>query len=455
MEDFKDQILQRFIDFIAQHHLVEPESKILLAVSGGMDSVSMCHLFHRSGIEFGIAHCNFRLRGHDADQDALFTKDLANDLQVPFFTVEFDTEKTASERKISIQVAARDLRYQWMEKIRAAHQYHSVATAHHINDSLETFMINFVRGSGIRGLMGIPLKNDHIIRPLLCFTREEIEQWVMSCNIAYREDSTNQEVKYTRNKIRHQIVPVLKEINPGIYRSFRSVKTIFEQTDDLIRHFMEVIYKKAVSKHQNKILIQIDKILEYPSVPLILYELLSPYGFSPPIVQDISKHLKSQPGKLFYSPTHTCLLDRDVLIVEPADQKTFCSGGQVYTFQENTLQVMLPDGILEGEKKTVPFTNSFITQPNEAYFDAKTLAFPLTIRHPQKGDYFYPLGLSGKKKISDLLTDLKIPRTQKQNVWLVTSGEQIIWVVGYRTDNRFRCKKNTTQIFHFKFTERP
>ena len=453
VENFKDLILQRFNDYIEKHHLIEPGSKVLLAVSGGMDSVSMCHFFHQSGIEFGIAHCNFKLRGNDADQDSRFTKNLASDLQVPFFSVEFDTKKTAAERKISIQVAARDLRYEWMEKIRAEHKYRSVATAHHTNDSLETFMINFVRGSGIKGLMGIPIKNDHIIRPLLCFTREEIEQWVMFCNIKYREDATNQEVKYTRNKIRHQVVPVLKEINPGIYKSFRSVQTIFEQTDDLIRHFIKEISKKAVSKHQNKILIQIDKVLEYPSLPLILYELLNPYGFNPPIVQDISKHLKSQPGKLFYSPTHTCLLDRDVLIVEPADHKTICKEERVYTIQENTLQIMLPDGILEGEKKTVPVNTSFITQPNEAYFDAKTLSFPLIVRHPQKGDYFYPLGLSGKKKISDLLTDLKIPRTQKQNVWLVTSGEQIIWVMGYRTDNRFRCKKNTKQFFHFKFTK--
>ncbi len=451
MENFKDQILGRFNDFIAQHHLVEPGSKVLLAVSGGMDSVTMCHLFHLSGIEFGIAHCNFRLRGRDADQDARFTKGLANDLQVPYFTVDFDTKKTAAERNISIQVAARDLRYEWMEKIRAKHQYQTIATAHHINDSLETFLINFARGSGIKGLLGIPVKNDHIIRPLLCFTREEIEQWIMFSNLAYREDSSNNEVKYTRNKIRHQVVPVLKQLNPGIYKSFRSVQTIFEQTDGIIQYFMEEVSKQAVSKKQNKTFIQIDKILQYPSVPLIIYELLLPYGFSPPVVQDISKQLKSQPGKLFYSPTHICLLDRDVLIVEPVDHKLQCAGKQVYTFQENSQQIILPDGILEAEKKPAFAYKSFNTLPSEAYFDAKTLTFPLTIRHPEKGDYFYPFGMSGKKKISDLLTDLKIPRTQKQDVWLVTSGEQIIWVVGYRTDNRFRCRKSTNQLFHFKF----
>lgn len=450
MENFKDQILQRFRDFIKQQQLIEPGSKVLLAVSGGMDSVAMCHLFHQSQIEFGIAHGNFKLRGDDADKDEDFTRKLAHDLQVPFYSVVFETKKISEKRRISIQVAARDLRYEWLEKIRSENQYHTIATAHHTNDNLETFLINFIRGSGVKGLKGIPLKNNHIIRPLLCFTREEIGQWVKSGNVAYREDISNQQVKYTRNRIRHQILPVLKEINPGIYNSFRSVQKILEQTDELIQHFIAEISKKSVIRHHNKILIHIDEITRYPSVPLIIYELLHPYGFSSAIVSDIAEHLNSQPGKLFYSPSHTCLLDRNVLIVEPRNPKEINSK-EKHISQESAFLLHLSEGTLKGEKKQVAALGSFSTDPNQAYFDAQSLTFPLTLRHPKEGDFFYPLGLSGKKKISDFLTDCKIPRTQKQKIWLVTSGEQIIWVVGYRTDNRFRIKKNTKHFYHFQF----
>ncbi len=435
---------EQFSSFIEKKNLIPAGHKTLLAVSGGMDSLVMTHLFSLTGREFGIAHCNFKLRGKDSDNDEVFVKKIAEKFSVPFFSTAFDTIEQSHTTGDSVQMTARQLRYEWLEKIRKDNNYNFVATGHHHDDNIETLFINIVRGAGIRGVQGIPLKNQNIIRPLLFAARSEIEQFAKDHNIKYHEDASNKENKYARNKIRNQVIPVFEEINPNfrdsINRFFENISLPYE----CYSNHIEQIKKDLVISDGNKYIISIYKLqqLHYPAT--LLLEILKPFGFNVATVSDIVASFKKQPGKVFYGHGYSLVKDRDCLILFP---ETDNNNREVVYVDDKQDEVNLQNIKLEITKLEV--TKDFLLSTNKklAYLDYDKLQFPLKIRRWQKGDAFKPFGMDGNKKVSDFLIDKKISVDKKEAVYVLCSGENIAWVVGYRIDERFKIEKNSKRCY--------
>ncbi|TVQ82465.1 MAG: tRNA lysidine(34) synthetase TilS [Bacteroidetes bacterium] len=439
----------KFTQFIFKNKLFLPHEKILLAVSSGMDSVVMTDLFKTAGYHFAIAHCNFKLRGSDSDKDEVFVGELASRLGTEFFTRSFNTKSFAKEKGISIQMAARELRYAWLENIREKHGFSWIATAHHRDDNTETIIYNLTRGTGLKGLQGIPVKNGKIIRPLLNFNREEIEWYIKINSLAYREDLSNREDKYTRNKIRNKIIPLLKEINPAVHKSVQELSEISSKTYRLLDYFISRDFKSHVYEKDGKTFIPVKLLFEYPEREIIIYELLKDFGFKSPEIDEIALSLEKQAGKLFFSQDYVCLKDRDYLIISQraTDEKT-----EIFIHSDQK-EIPFSRGLMRMQTLDIDEINDFKADSNIAYLDFSLLKFPLKLRNPKEGDYFVPFGMSGKKKISDFLTDMKIPRTEKSKVWLLTSDDKIVWVVGLRIDNRFRVKKTTQKLLEIKLLD--
>ncbi len=453
-------MLQRFKDFIAKENLFLQTDKILIAVSGGMDSIVLCHLFHEAKLTFGIAHCNFDLRGKESDEDEKFVKGLTKKYNVAFYSKTFDTTSYSKENGISIQMAARDLRYTWFEKVRKEGGYNFIATAHHQNDVVETILINLIKGTGIAGLHGILAKKDNIIRPLLFATREEIEKYATEHKLKYREDSSNQSDKYLRNKIRNQVIPILKEINPKLE------KTFMENIDRT--KFAEALYKSKIESLKASIkfdyngadafyIFKLNKkgIKEFKTS--ILYELLSPYNFNQDVINDISKATDNPvTGKQFFSPTHRIFINRDHLMIDPIetlyDDKEFHfekmdKDCRAYFLEADYFGMMIKERILEN------ITDNLQTK-NDYHLNEASILYPLTIRRWKAGDFFYPLGMNNKKKISDFLIDNKVPLNKKENTFVVLSGNDIICVLGHRIDNRYRITPFTKKVLTIHYTEK-
>ncbi len=438
--------ITRFQSFITENKLFVNGDRILLAVSGGVDSVALCYLFFLSKYNFGIAHCNFQLRGEASDKDELFVKNLAEKLRVPFFSTRFQTQEFAETHKISIQMAARELRYEWLEKIRQHNDYQWIATAHHLNDSIETFFYNFVKGTGIRGLHGIPIQNNDIIRPLSFATKQEIVIFAKEHDIAFREDESNEKDVYARNKIRHQVVPVFKELNPDFeaiaannLKHIREAKFLYDIAIDYLK-------KEIISEDNNRIKINLTKLADYQfAASTLLYEWLKPLHFN---TDQITQMLTAEVGALFYSPTHRLLIDRTHFIIE---KSTFVTTNEQFVIPAGVQQFNTNVGILTIEYKTHP-PDTFPHDPFIVYLDAEKLTFPLTLRHWQAGDVFYPLGLSGKsQKLQDFFTNRKLSRFEKERVWLLESGGQICWIIGYRLDERFKISEHTKSYWIIQF----
>jgi len=431
-------------NFIRENKLFNPKQSILLAVSGGMDSVMMCHLFRQSKFSFGIAHCNFKLRGKESDDDEKFVKQLAQSIGVPFYHKTFDTSNYAKGKGISIQMAARDLRYNWFEEIKKTHHYNFIAVAHHKDDEVETFFINLLRGTGIAGLHGIAPKTNHIIRPLLFTTRTEIEKYVKAHHIKYREDSSNSSDKYLRNKIRHQIIPLLKEINPQAEQTIGEDIQRIKETEQIVKTYIDGLTKILFKTKNNQIFISINEIKKLNLVNAVLFELLKPFGFSGDIVEQIIRGLNGISGKQFYSETHRITKDRNHLIIEDLAEI------------EKTIAPVLISEKVQAIRKPVSmsFKKAYrnidlkkFQKADIACIDYDKLKFPLLIRKWENGDYFYPLGMKQKKKLSDFLIDKKIPRSAKEKILVLCSEDKIIWVIGQRLDNRYRITDGTKKIF--------
>ena len=441
-------MIHSFLENIENNKLFDKSDKVLLAVSGGMDSVIMAHLFSQAGLNFSIAHCNFQLRGEASDEDEKFVEGLARNFQVQYFSKSFDTLAYAAQQGISTQMAARELRYGWFEELRKTNGFSYIATGHHKDDHSETVLINMVRGTGLSGLQGIRKKWGHIIRPLWDFTRKEISQYCNESEIQYREDTTNMETNYIRNKIRHQVIPHLKEINPSFNDSMVKLSSIAEQTGELLHYLLEKQFELFVKKKEQKLWIEINRLQLLPCASLVLYHLLNPYGFQGAVVDEIIGSLAGQPGKKFFSASHLCLRDREYLMVSPLEQKADFQqipidklAGEV-SFPEGKLQLFLHEAFrIEQIKK----------EHNVAFLDAEKLQFPITLRTLKEGDYFYPFGMSGKKKLSDYFVDEKVPLTGKQNKWLLCIGEDIVWVIGMRTDERYRITQPVCKALEVKF----
>jgi tRNA(Ile)-lysidine synthase len=440
-------MLDKFNSFITANQLCKKNDKILLTVSGGIDSMVMAHLFHRSNFKFTVAHCNFMLRGEESDEDEAFVEKLAkNDFKTEFFVAHFETEDYAKDQKLSIQQAARELRYKWFEEIRLANKLRHIATAHHLDDQLETFFINLMRGTGISGLSGIPLKQNRIIRPMLFTNRAEIEEFAHKNMLPFRNDSSNQSDKYLRNKIRLKLFPLLEDINP-VFRDTISQSILNLKSTELI--YKEQIQKLNLKKcdKNGEIRIEIDKLKTLEPGLHYLFELISEYGFNRSGCSDIFKSLDGISGKQFFSPTHTLIRDREHLIIYP--NQIIMEHTSEYLIMSGATEISDPMHLkLEEIKNTGDLE---LNNGNDvAMLDFDRLTFPLVIRRWQEGDFFYPLGMKSKKKLSDFFIDNKMSIKEKSDIWLLCSCKEIVWVIGIRIDERYKVRPKTSNILMIK-----
>ncbi|HET6244149.1 MAG: tRNA lysidine(34) synthetase TilS [Bacteroidetes bacterium] len=436
---------EKFINYIHQHKLFSKKDKILLGVSGGMDSVAMCELFFIAGFDFGIAHCNFQLRAEESAEDEKFVKQLALKYNVPFFCIQFQTSKVAASSKVSTQMAARKLRYDWFEKIRMEHKYSHVAVAHHSDDDVETFFINLLRGTGLAGLAGINPKRGYLVRPLLFASRNEIEQFIHSGNLIYREDSSNSSSKYIRNKVRHNLIPLMKQINPSITKTVKDEIYRLKQANQIFMQAIEekkrkLLFKSATDASYS---LAIDELKKLDPLQTWLYEFLSPFNFNIESVNEIISAFDSISGKQFFSSSHRIVKDREFLIISPIPQ---IKPVEATLIEEHTQKIDSPFNIeFIKIKKNDAF--KIIAKPEIAFLDLAKIEFPLQIRKWKLGDKFIPLGMTGYKKISDFLIDLKISVIDKEQVYVLQSGNDIAWIIGHRLDNRFKISKETEQVY--------
>lgn len=425
----------------------------LLAVSGGLDSMVLWDLFERSGLPYGIAHCNFQLRGEASDQDESFVMSQAAELKVPFFSTQFDTRAYAQKNQISIQEAARNLRYAWLGTKRDAENYTFLVTAHHLDDSLETFLYNFTKGSGLKGLLGIPEKNGNIIRPLLSISREALELYYQSRGLQHREDASNAGDHYQRNKLRHHVLPVLYEINTGLADRFLRNTTILQETYHLFQEHVQYWKEKVWEQRGDQIHLHLSTLRDHPALATLLYEWLQSCQFHPDQTQQMADSFRrQQTGARFFSSSHELLINRATLIIK----QRITQIKEHYSIPKGIQQVQLKDGLIHfryhrGQPGTLPRSQW------DAFLDAEKLEFPLQLRRWKAGDKFSPLGMDGKhKKIQDLFTDRKLSRFDKEQVWLLTdTSDQICWVVGLQVDDRFKITTTTKAYYQISFRKHP
>lgn len=435
--------LQSFRSFISLHQLFTPDQRILLAVSGGKDSVLMVHLFKLAGVDFGIAHCNFNLRAEESQRDEAFVRMLAATLVVPFHVTHFNTKAYAKAHRCSTQMAARDLRYQWFEDIRMQEGYAAVALAHHQNDAIETMLINLTRGTGVSGLHGIAPKRGTLIRPLLFLTRSSIEDIIRRENIDFVEDSSNLSDHYARNKIRLKVIPQLKDINPNLEHTFAQNIQRFQDAEAIIQQRVEQLKAEMVNKTSTGIVIDVAALHRLQPQKLLSYELLKPYGFTESLVGEILESLGKQSGTSFYSSSHRLTLDRQRLIISAIDHTTITN----LLIHPTDREVKLPhQTIYINYAEGNAFTND-----GRAYVDEALLIYPLVLRGRQPGDVFMPLGMKTFKKLSNFLVDEKVPLPVKDKVPLLINGNgAIIWVAGLRQDNRYKVSATTKKVAIFE-----
>lgn len=438
-----------FRSFILDQELFDPDDPVLLTVSGGVDSVVMTRLFSECGFRFGIAHCNFQLRGSESDKDEDFVRNLASDSGVPFFNRAFDTEKLAREQGISIQMAARDLRYKWFEETRQQNNYQYIATAHHLDDQAETILINLIRGTGIAGLHGILPKTGRLIRPLMFASREQIESYAGQHAILFRNDSSNDDVKYQRNRIRHQLLPVINEMNPDFPEKLQGTINRIREAEKAAFAQIEQWKRENLSILPDKITFSATMLLETGFPSLILYSVASPMGFTESQLQNILECLSDTRIKKFFSTTHQFVINRKSIVI--SRRTTNVSDNDIIINDFNDV-LEISDPLPLKFKKVVNSDDFRISaDPWRASLDLDRLAFPLIIRKWRKGDVFRPFGMKGRKKISDLFIDQKFSEEEKENCRLLCSGPDILWVMGIRIDHRFRITADTSRILDIFF----
>jgi len=427
----------RFLKYITENSLFDKKSKILLALSGGIDSICLADLLVTLNYDVEFAHCNFQLRGIESNQDQHFVKSLSMKYEVPYHTIDFDTKEYALQHKVSHQMAARDQRYVWFEKIRSEISADFIAIAHNSDDNIETFFINIIRGSGIKGLLGIKNKINFIVRPLMFSSRDEIIKYVTNNDLNYREDSSNSSDKYLRNKIRHNLMPLLKEMNPSIGKSISKELSILNNINS--------VYKETIHKNLNKIIINEDdriiiskvKLLSLSPLDVYVYEIFSPYGFSD--LRNISNTITKGSGKQFFSPTHKLLFDREYIFLSKIIEKETIET----SIDSSVISIEIPIKMCFCVTHEVDYNDNI----NNAYLDFEKLQFPLTIRAWKKGDKFIPLGMSCYKKLSDFFIDIKLSLLDKEKVYLLCSGKDIVWVIGYRIDDRYKVTSKTKKMY--------
>lgn len=420
-----------FTKHVNDKNLFSTTDQLLLAVSGGVDSVVLAHLLKFYGAHFTLAHCNFKLRGQDSDADENFCRDLALQLGVNIYVNEFDVKAYCSKHKVSVQMAARDLRYQWFDQLITKHHFDFLLTAHHASDSIETLFINLLRGTGINGLKGVPEKSGNRVRPLLPFLKDTLVKFANDHSIRYRNDKSNEEEKYGRNILRLSIIPALKNINPGLEQTFLENIRNFKEEAEIVDQFLNQKVKEFLTKKDQQSYIDKSILKKEKYKRSVLHHVLGPWGFNDSQLTDIIENIMHNglTGKIFRSNTHELVIDRNYIIIKPIIEKFF-SKVLIQSLEDLSAINLL------SFKRISSFTKA---NKNEIILDTDRLIFPLTIRNSLRGDKFRPFGMSGFKLLSDYFKDEKLNKFEKENCKLLVNGNgEIIWVIGYRTDDRYK-----------------
>lgn len=433
-------MLDQLKAYILKEKLLATSQRILLAASGGLDSTVLAHLLVRAGYEIAIAHAHFGLRGEESDRDAQFTASLASALKVPFYIKYFDTEAYAATHQCSIQVAARELRYAWLESLRQEQELDLIATAHHMQDNVETVWMNLSKGTGIAGLHGILPKQDKLIRPLLFAARKEIAAFAAAEQITFVEDSSNLTDKYTRNYFRHQVLPAIEQAFPEAVKNTAASIERFREAEILYQQALDVHRKKLLEQRGQEYFIPVLKLQKTQPLQTILYELLKPFGCSPAQSAQVAALLDSGSGHWVATQTHRILRDRKWLIITPLE----VTGSRHFIIEEDQHMISLPDASISMD--IIRATSPLPSDPHIACVNIDVLQFPLLLRKWKQGDYFYPLGMTRKKKLSRFFIDQKLSLADKEKVWVLESAKKIVWVVGMRIDNRFRVTDQTKEV---------
>lgn len=429
-------MIQQFQNHINQNFPQLANKKIIIATSGGLDSMVLLHLFQNLNQKIAIAHCNFQLRGIESFEDQNFVQNYAVANEIPIFITQFDTENFAIDYKLSTQVAARNLRYDWFYELLESENYDYILTAHHADDNLETFIVNLSRGTGLDGLVGIPSLNDKIIRPLLTFSRQEIEDYAKENKIKWQEDSSNASDKYLRNKIRHHIIPQLKELNANFLNSFLKTQKYLQESQTMVEDATIMIYQQVAKEVGKEIHFDLLKLKTLSNYKSYLYQWLQEFGFS--AWNDIYDLVESQSGKIIYSNDYQLLKNRKHLILSPIPEIE----NEVYSIKKNQIEVKFP---IKLSICKVTFLDE--VSKLSIFVDEEKLSFPLQIRNWNEGDIFLPFGMNGNsKKVSKFFKDEKLSVLEKQKIWILTSDKQIVWIIGMRQDERFKIEKSTKNI---------
>lgn len=437
-------LLTRFLRHIHQQHLFTKNDRLLLAVSGGVDSVVLGQLCKLAGFDFGVAHCNFQLRGNASNTDEDFVKELAENWAVPFYSIRFNTSEFAAANRLSVQEAARELRYEWFTEVKKREGFDYVLTAHHANDDIETLLMNFFRGTGMNGLTGIREKNNAVLRPLLFAKRTELEQFLNGQSLSFVQDASNLKDDYTRNFIRNRLLPQVAAVYPEVEQNlihnlhrFREINALYQQS--VAQYRKKLVTPKGAEQH-----IPVLLLLKTAAPLTVLFEILKDYGFSAGQIPEVFALTGSDPGRFIASATYRVIRDRKHLIIAPLASaersRILIEHPGTFFFDEGTLSLRLA-------KKTgaIPAT------PATAWLDARHIRYPLILRLWKAGDYFYPLGMTKKKKVARFLIDQKLTATQKETTWVLEMEQKIIWIVGHRIDHRFRVTETTQQILEINY----
>ena len=434
-------MFEEFKSYIKKNNLFTRRDRILMAVSGGIDSMVMSHLFIRLGNEKGIAHCNFSLRGVESDMDEELVRRFAERNSIPFYSIRFNTLEHASAYGISVQMAARELRYDWFEKIRLENNYSLIAAAHNLNDNIETMLINLTRGTGLTGLSGMKPAGNKIIRPLLFATRQKIGKYCIENDVPFREDRSNAETKYTRNKIRHLIIPVLKEINPSVEETLNETACRLAGIDEIVSGYIDDIRSRISLKKGNAIIYNIENLRKLQKSRALIFELFSPYCVSGSLSADLIRLMAGGTGKQIFTKTHRIIRNRDELIVIPLG-----TGNPENLEITGVEELQKVQGIKSAMIINVKPGYKIPRHKSVACIDYGKIRFPLIIRGWKNGDYFFPLGMNKKKKLSDYFVDSKYSLVKKEKTLILESAGEIVWIIGERLDERFRITESTSKI---------
>ncbi|BCY29024.1 tRNA lysidine(34) synthetase TilS [Flavobacterium okayamense] len=434
-------MLQQFQNHIQTQFPFLKENKFFIAVSGGIDSMVLVDLFRKLSYNFSILHCNFQLRGEESEAETQFLRDFCKANQIHYILRYFDTNEYAEEHKLSTQLAARKLRYNWFKQKLGKNNFQFLLTAHHADDNLETFIINLSRGTGLEGLTGIPIQNDYIIRPLLPFSRDEILAYAEENKLSWKEDSSNASEKYLRNKIRHQIVPILKELHPTFLANFQKTQEFLNESQNFIETEVNNKFEEIVEEFSDRKVIYLEKLLQLQNWQTYLYHWLKPYGFS--AWNDIFELVKSSSGKQIFSDDYILLKDRKTLILHKNGTTS-----EVYYFTKDEKSLKVPLKITKSK-----VDNIFNPTKDVIFVDEDKLSFPLIIKKWDEGEYFYPSGMLGKKKLSKFYKDEKLSLFDKENQWILYSNNEIVWVIGKRADQRFLANETTQNIIKIELEE--